>query len=172
MTESTTQIGLPLLAIRPGAGHDADAVQAMHNRCSEETLHLRFHAPLPGVSPLMVRQMLEPENGWSLVAVGRDRVVGLACAAPVSASAVEVGLLVEDRHQRQGIGSRLLHELAVAAADRGYQRIECRALPENGAALATLRRARLIGRVTWNDGLIHVSTPVRRMPRSDLRQPA
>ena len=116
----------------------------------------------------MVRQMLAPNAGWSLVAQQHGNlvladVVGFASVAPVSASEVEVGLLVEDRHQRQGLGARLLYDVAMEAAARGYQTIACIAQPDNHAVITTVHRAGLIGRVAWIDGLLHISVPVRRL---------
>lgn len=117
--------------------------------------------------------MLEPVTTTPPVVVrpGED-VLGLACAAPVSASELEVGLLVEDRHQRQGLGARLLHVVAADAAARGYQSIQCLTQPDNSAVLATVRRAGLIGRVTWHAGLLQVTMPVRRLPLTGLPRTA
>lgn len=172
MLESVTCPPTPQLVVRRGELRDAQLVEAMHDRCSDLSLYRRFHAPLPRVSARMVRQLLAPTAGWSVLAEVAGEVVGVACAGPVSASELEVGLLVEDRHQRQGLGARLLHGVAVDAAARGYQHIQCLALPENDAVLATVRRADLIGRVTRQDDLLHVSIPVRRLARACLPRTA
>jgi len=116
----------------------------------------------------MVRQMLAPTAGWSLLAQlqgeqVRGDVVGFTSVAPVSASEVEVGLLVEDRNQRQGLGTCLLYAVAMDAAARGYDSITCLTQPGNRAVLTTVQRAGLIGRVAWHDGLLKISIPVRRL---------
>jgi len=169
MLESVAATTPHPLVIRPAEPDDADAVEALHDRCSDETLYRRFHSAVPRVPVGVVHQMLQPVGGWSVLVVSQDTVVGFACAAPVSASEVEVGMLVDDRHQRRGIGTRLLHELSAGAAERGYQGMECHTLPDNTAVLATLRRAGMIGRVAWRDGLLQISIPVRRLPPSDLQ---
>jgi len=120
----------------------------------------------------MVRQMLAPNAGWSLLAqqqgeLGRGDVVGFASVAPLSAAEVEVGLLVEDRHQRQGLGTRLLYGVAMDAAARGYDSITCLTQPDNDAVLTTVQRAGLIGRVVWHDGLLQISIPVGRLSVTD-----
>jgi len=163
MLEPVTTAVRPDLIVRPGELHDMELVEAMHRRCSDHSLYRRFHTPLPRVSARMVRQMLVPNKGWSLLGQHQGDVVGFASAAPVSDSVVEVGLLVEDRHQRQGLGTRLLYDVAMDAAARGFQSIECLAQPDNHAVLNTVQRAGLIGRVVWHDGLLHISVPVRRL---------
>lgn len=151
---------------------DAEAVEAMHGRCSDLSLYRRFHAPLPRVSSRLVRQMINPTSGWSVVAERGDQIVGFACVAPVSALEAEVGLLVEDRHQHQGLGTRMLHEIALDAANRSYESLQIHAQPENNRVLSTVQRAGLVGRVSWADDLLCVSVPIRRLAASGLPQPA
>ena len=146
------------LASRP----DAEEIEAMHARCSATSLYHRFHAPLPRVSARLVRQLVAPPGGWSLVAEHAGGVVGFACAGAVSSFEVEIGVLVEDRHQRRGIGTRLLHETAVEAARRGYLSLQLLTIPENDRLLGTVQAAGLLGHATWQDGLLCVAASVRR----------
>lgn len=157
--------------IRPGSLRDTDAVQAMHRRCSATSLQHRFNAPAPRVSTRMVQHLLAPTAGWSLVAQCDDAVVALACAAPVSASDVEVGVLVEDRHQRRGVGSRMLHEIARQASARGFLALELFARPGNDRVAATVHRSGLTCRVTWQGDLLRYSLSVRRPAGVDVEQP-
>lgn len=153
-TRATTR-----LASRP----DADRIEAMHARCSATSLYHRFHAPLPCVSSRLVRQLVAPPGGWSLVAEHAGEVVGFACAGAVSSFEVEVGVLVEDRHQRNGIGTRLLHQTALEACRRGYLSLQLLTMPENDRLLGTVQAAGLLGHATWQDGLLCVSASVRRL---------
>jgi GNAT superfamily N-acetyltransferase len=162
----------PHLVVRPGGLPDAPLVEAMHERCSDLSLYRRFHAPLPRVSARMTRQLIAPTGGWSLLAQVDGDVVALACAAPTSAEELDVGLLVEDRHQRRGLGARLLHGVALEAAARGYQDIRLLAQADNDAVLATVRRAGMIGRVVWEDGLLAVTVPVHRLAARDMPRTA
>jgi GNAT superfamily N-acetyltransferase len=158
------------LATRLGETHDVDDVTALHARCTPRTLERRFHAAQHRVTRRIARELVTPTAGWSRVAELDDRIVGLAVAGPVSTCEVEVGLIVEDAHQRQGIGSRLLHETAVEAAARGYQVLQSLTQPDNERVLATVRNAGLIARMSWRDGLLHIDVPLARiaadMPRS------
>jgi GNAT superfamily N-acetyltransferase len=162
-------VGLP--RTRLGEIQDVDDVAALHARCTPRTLERRFHAEHPRITPRIARELVTPTAGWSRVAELDDRIVGLAVAGPISTFEVEVGLIVEDAHQRQGIGTRLLHETAVEAATRGYQVLRSLTQPDNGRVLATVRNAGLIARMSWRDGLLHIDMPLGRIA-ADMPRPA
>ena len=46
-----TATTLSNVTTRHGQVHDVEQIEAMHARCSETSLHRRFHAPLPGSRP-------------------------------------------------------------------------------------------------------------------------
>jgi L-amino acid N-acyltransferase YncA len=160
-----------LVRTRHATPSDVDAVVALHARCSEETLHRRFHVPVSQVSERLARQLVAPRNGWSVLAEQCGQVVGLACAGPVSPAVLEVGILVEDRHQSTGIGSRMLRDLAGDAHARGYRSLLCLAEPDNPSVLPTVRRAGLEGAPALVDGLLEVVVPLPARRRG-LRRPA
>ncbi|MGZ4533945.1 MAG: N-acetyltransferase family protein [Nocardioidaceae bacterium] len=164
------------VSTRHGTLDDADPVVAMHARCSEESIYRRYHAPLPRLGPRLAHQLLAPPGGWSLVAEYDGRVVALACAGPLSATELELGLLVEDAEQHRGIGARLLREGADDAAGRGFRTLHCLAQPENDRVVTTANRAGLVARLSWTDGLLDVQMPLRRLtaprPEAALRRPA
>jgi len=167
---------LAYVGTRYGTLDDADQVVAMHVRCSEESIYRRYHAPLPRLGPRLAHQLLAPPGGWSLVAEYDGRVVALACAGPLSATELELGLLVEDAEQHRGIGARMLREVADDAAGRGFRTLHCLAQPDNDRVIATANRAGLVARLTWTDGLLNVEMPLRRctapMPDPALGRPA
>jgi GNAT superfamily N-acetyltransferase len=157
------QAGITLadVATRRGGSDDVDQVVALHERCSADSIYRRYHAPLPRLSLRLAERLLEPPGGWSLVAARAGRVVGHACAGPLSGTDLEVGLLVEDPEQHRGIGARMLREVAHEASRRGYQTLHCLTQPDNQRILATAHRAGLDARLVWEDGLLHVRLPVR-----------
>jgi predicted N-acetyltransferase YhbS len=173
----------PEVVLRAGTLADVPAVVAMHARCSAETVYRRYHAPMPRVSPRIVRRLLGPPGGLSLVATVGTEVVALGMlAADRSGQAdptrsIEAGLMVEDRWQRQGLGARLLHELAVAAAHGGHDEMVCLVQPQNDAVLRAVRRAGLRARVSQEDGVTRYRIPVARLagaaaPRRRSNRPA
>lgn len=155
------------ITLRRGSLVDADALVAMHDRCSSETLYRRYHAPVSHVTPRMVRAMLEPAGGRSLVLSVGDTVVAAAMYSVDPAStdpgSVEVGLMVEDAWQRQGHGARLLRALAGEAAGQGLGTLSCLVQPENDAVLRTIQRAGLRARASFADGLTEFRIPVARL---------
>lgn len=157
--------GSPVL--RTGSTEDAEALIAMHARCSAETVYRRYHSAVPNLTPRMARALLGPPAGASmLLTAGPDVVAaGMFCAANAEEPGqAELGLMVEDAWQRRGEGARLLRALAVEAADRGVENLTCVVQPDNEAVLRTIQRARLRGRVTYADGLVRY-----RIPLSGLR---
>ena len=160
--------------VRLGTVADATALVAMHERCSSETVCRRYHAPLPRLSPRLARAMLEPTGGLSLVITVGDEIVGMGMLAPDPTSAdgtdAEVGLLVEDRWQRQGHGTRLLRALVVEAATRGLRTLTCQVRPDNEAVLPTISRAELHARVSAADGLTVYRVPVDKVVETEAER--
>lgn len=119
---------------RPG---DAAALADMLARCSPRTRYERFHGVVREIPPGYLRRCLHGEAQEALVAelVTGGRLVGLASTGPVpSAPDVhELGVLVEDRWQRKGIGRLLVEELVAHAAASGVARVRlelCRLRPD------------------------------------------
>jgi ribosomal protein S18 acetylase RimI-like enzyme len=168
--------GAEQLVLRPGTGADVDAVVALHERCSAETVRRRYHAPVPSVSRRLARALLEPVEGASLVLVHGAEVVGLGVLAG-GPDGPELGLMVEDRWQRQGHGSRMMRALALEAAGRGAETVTCVVEPDNDAVLHTIRRAGLRALVSYSDGRTQYKVLVARLagkggPRRRPNRPA
>ncbi|MGZ0152821.1 GNAT family N-acetyltransferase [Kribbella sp. WER1] len=154
---------------RPGSGvpttriatvEDADAVVAMHDRCSYESRTRRYHVPMPKLTARTARHLSAPAGGVSIVACVDDAVIGMATAAPweeLGSTTMEVAVLVEDGWQGQGLGLQLLREVVAGARDRGADRVVCMVQPENHAMLRTLERLRMRSRVVRDGDSLMVS---------------
>lgn len=81
----------------------------MHERCSLATRYSRWLAPSSIFPERYLRSVLagEPEH-IAVVAVCGSRIVGLASAASTSDGWRELGFLIEDQYQGQGIGGMML----------------------------------------------------------------
>jgi GNAT superfamily N-acetyltransferase len=84
-------------------------------------------------------------------------IVALASCRTVDEGAAELGILIEDAWQRNGLGTRLLRDLATHAGDAGLRFLEAQVLAEQAWITGLLRPygpCRL--RSTW-DGVLNVT---------------
>jgi GNAT superfamily N-acetyltransferase len=154
----------PLL--RRGTVSDAEAVIAMHERCSHESRAQRYHVPMIRLTSRTARHLAAPAGGASILACVGDSVVGMATVAPWQElgpdgrSVMELAVLVEDGWQRRGVGTALLRQVATAAGDLGADRVVCLVQPGNIGMLRTVSAARLRARIISTGGHLTVSIPL------------
>ncbi|NUT96351.1 MAG: GNAT family N-acetyltransferase, partial [Saccharothrix sp.] len=104
------------VVLRPGLVGDADAVAALHTRCSMGTLFTRYHSGVRTVPRRWLHRLLTPPRGTTVLAQCGDTVVGMGQLIPMSTpDSAEVSLLVEDAWQGKGVGTGLLLALARTA---------------------------------------------------------
>nr|WP_245805385.1 GNAT family N-acetyltransferase [Amycolatopsis australiensis] len=140
------------IVLRKGVPADADAVSALHRRCSTATLFRRYHTGVRTVPRRWLHRLLVPPRGTSVLAVfGRD-VIGLAQLIPATTGAAEISLLVEDDWQRQGIGTELLARVAVLAEGQGITQLRADCLPRDEILARTAARAGLRTERSTADG--------------------
>ena len=159
---SAQPAGAGTATLRLGPAQDVDALVAMHARCSAATTYRRYHAPVPHISARLARSLLEPAGGVSMVVTVGEDIVAIGMLAPDLAGA-ELGLMVEDGWQRKGYGTKLLRALAIEAASRGFDTLTCMVQRDNDIVLATIRRAGLRARVTFDDGATRYRIPVQAL---------
>ncbi len=93
--------------LRPATPGDRAALIAMFGRCSKDTRYRRFHGFLRAFPERYLADALSGRPGHiALVAEVAGRIVALGSCADD-----EIGILVEDEFQRQGIGTRMLTAL-------------------------------------------------------------
>ncbi|MFL6142840.1 MAG: GNAT family N-acetyltransferase [Labedaea sp.] len=130
--------------LRPITPADADTLVAFHGRLSERTRYLRFFGPYPRIPAKDLERFSTVDHhdrvafiallGHDIVAVGRYERIGVTDSA-------EVAFVVEDAHQKRGLGSILLEHLAAAARERGLRRFEADVLAENHKMINVFREA-------------------------------
>jgi GNAT superfamily N-acetyltransferase len=129
-------------AVRPVRPADADELDALVARCSLETRYRRFFAPVRSM-PAEYRQGVlagDPARHDALVAFRPSgRLIALASLVRGVAD-WELGVLVEDGWQRQGLGTTLVHELVDRARARGVARMRATVLPIASGLLVWLGR--------------------------------
>lgn len=138
------------VALRPARLDDVEAIMAMHQRLSADSIYSRYHSPrLPSREEIARIAGLDGDGGLALVAVlpGRSgEVVGLAYYVVTGQKLAEVAFLVEDAYQGQGIGKRLVEALSRAAVAHGVCFFDAYVLAANRPMQHLLQqRGRLVG---------------------------
>jgi GNAT superfamily N-acetyltransferase len=128
------------------------------NSLSRRTLHLRFLSPVAAISDAQVDRFLDVghDGREALIAVSfdTDEIVGVARFAtdPSRGNQVEIGVVVVDAWQFQGVGSILLDRLIELASRCGYRVVGATSLAEN-AVVSSMVRARGFTALTTSLGI-------------------
>jgi GNAT superfamily N-acetyltransferase len=148
--------------VRPVSPEDAEGLRRMLSRLSRESIHLRFHAPLPRAPEWAVAMFANSDRryGESLVAVAGGEIVGHAMYAREDRDTAEFAIVVEDGCQDRGIGKMLLSALAEKAVSEGVKCFTGAVLGENRRMFGLIRSVfERIG-YTIEDGAYAVSAPL------------
>ncbi|WP_129310602.1 GNAT family N-acetyltransferase [Streptomyces sp. L2] len=114
------------------------AARAMHERCSPDTLRLRYHGPVADADRYL-NHLLSPRFGRTLAAqTTSGRIVGLGHLL-WDGEETEVALLVEDDWQRRGIGTQLLGRLVALAVQAGCENVYAVTRASNTGMVAAMR---------------------------------
>ncbi|MFZ0141347.1 MAG: GNAT family N-acetyltransferase [Aeromicrobium sp.] len=154
----TSQHAVPL--VRAAAIADIDAVAALHERCSIDTLYTRYQAPLPmPMTTRMARRLVSPKDGLALVVqMGLD-VVGHGVLES-SAEIWTFQLLIEDAWQGRGLGTILVKQAAGRAKALGAQRLTFVSAGSNDRMLRAVGAAGFVARVERREEAVHITVPL------------
>jgi GNAT superfamily N-acetyltransferase len=161
--------------VRPASSADREALGMMLSRLSRRTIYERFHVPYPSVPGWALAAMAEADHRdrGSLVAVAGDEILGHAMyVRAANGREAEFAVVVEDRWQSNGLGKRLLTELAAAAGSRGIELFTGTVLGENRGALRALSAAYPEMRYEIKDGVYQVRVPLRALPHQEIGERA
>ncbi|MEV7414083.1 GNAT family N-acetyltransferase [Streptomyces sp. NPDC089919] len=126
------------ITVRRADTADLQAARAMHDRCSERTLGLRYHGPV-GDADRYLGHLLSPRFGRTLaVWTASGKLVALGHLL-WDGDETEIALLIEDDWQRRGIGSELLRRLIAMAAEAGCDSVYAVTRSANTGMVAAMR---------------------------------
>jgi RimJ/RimL family protein N-acetyltransferase len=151
--------------IRPMRREDADRLVSFHGGLSRETLYLRF---------FNIHSQLSPDEIYRYTHLdGTDRVALVATVGPFPCGAgseivgigtydrladdartAEVAFVIADRFQAQGLGTALLHRLALRAVGAGISCLYAQTVPNNQAMQDVFRRSGYPYRSRFDQGLV------------------
>ncbi|WP_138733627.1 bifunctional acetate--CoA ligase family protein/GNAT family N-acetyltransferase [Modestobacter excelsi] len=149
--------------LRPITPEDADGIVGLMDRSSDQTRYYRFFGPMRRLSDKDLHRFTHVDHdarvafvvllGDRLIGVGRyDRYPGTDDA--------EVAFLIEDAHQRRGLGSVLLEHLAAAARERGISRFVAEVLSQNSQMVRVFLDAGYSAKRSYEDGVVHLTFPI------------
>ncbi|NNG39873.1 GNAT family N-acetyltransferase [Flexivirga sp. ID2601S] len=154
--------------IRPG---DEQALQEFHDRQSEESIYLRFFAPLKHLSDRDAQRFanVDYRERVALVAESSGRMIGVArydrLAGPDSPRA-EVAFNIADDFQGRGVGSVLLEHLAAIGREAGVQEFVADVLPQNNKMMSVFTEAGYAVDRRFDDGVIALSFRIESTEQS------
>jgi acyl-CoA synthetase (NDP forming)/RimJ/RimL family protein N-acetyltransferase len=117
---------------------DENRLMAFFLRLSGRTIYLRYHHVLTDLSREEAHQYsnIDYDNTFAVVGIqgegDNESIIGVGRYWRLSQpNRAEIAFIVEDPHQRKGIGTHLLELLAAAAREHGIGVFEAEVLPEN-----------------------------------------
>ena len=127
-----------MLCLRAIRADDEDKLLSFFYRLSSRSIYLRFHHVLTNLSKEEAHQYtaLDYDNTFAVVAVQgegpEEKIIGVGRYWRLSSpDKAEIAFVIEDPHQRKGIGTHLLEMLAIAGKENGIDIFEAEVLPEN-----------------------------------------
>jgi GNAT superfamily N-acetyltransferase len=147
--------------VREATLMDIEAVSALHQRCSMETLYERYQVPLKmPMTTRMARRLVVPDHGVALLVQTGSDVVGHGVLELV-ADVWTFQLIIEDAWQGQGLGTRLMTHAAGRAKHEGAARLTFVTAGSNDKLLRAVGNAGFVARVERHDGNVHITVPLR-----------
>ncbi|MGI5484003.1 GNAT family N-acetyltransferase [Streptomyces lavendofoliae] len=151
------------ITVRRADQGDLDAARAMHDRCSDRTLGLRYHGPV-GDAGSYLNHLLSPRFGRTLaVETASGRLVALGHLL-WDGDETEVALLVEDDWQRRGIGSELLNRLVGLALEAGCESVYAVTQSSNTGMVAAMRALNLPLDYQIEEGTLVITARLNGVP--------
>ena len=163
------------LRLRPPRDDDGPALLEFFTGLSEQSLYRRFHG-FPQLGDALVEPLLAPD--WSergallgtLADGDREHVVAIANYVRLrDPTLAEAAFAVADAHQRRGVGTRLLEQLAGRAARVGIQSFVAEVLPGNRQMLGVFEAVGFELTRELQGGELEVRFPIAPTERYETR---
>lgn len=115
---------------------DETALIEFHDRCSADTHYLRFAAAKPQLRPAEAHYLcgVDDRRRGALVIVDAGdsgTIHGVGRWERLNRTDAELAFVIEDAHQGQGLGRKLVEATIERARERGFTRLMTDVLPSN-----------------------------------------
>ena len=154
------------LRLRSPVDEDAQAIVEFFAALSAESRFMRFHG-LAAAGERFARTIVEPnwEERGALVAViaepDEETIVAIGNYVRLrDHHTAEAAFAVNDRYQGQGVGTRLLEQLASRAAEHAIDAFVAEVLPDNRAMLSVFENVGFRVTRTLESGVVEVRFPI------------
>ena len=150
---------IPVRTISPD---DAPALQRLHSRLSEQSIHSRFFSSMKNLSDQQAKHFADVDgiNRYALVALDPEKqeeiIAVVRFTREGSTDKAEYAALVEDPWQGRGVGLSMTRRLIDEARDRGIHALYGLVMPENRGVLKLLRSLDLPERESRSGGIKYV----------------
>jgi GNAT superfamily N-acetyltransferase len=158
-------VALQMRALRQ---NDREALIALFNRCSPETIRYRFLRMVTELPDSLLDHLIavDGDRHVALVVTEHDEdkivAVGRYFALADRPEIAEVSFLVEDALQRRGIGTVLLDTLAEIARRHGITRFAADVLADNRLMLSVFNKAGYALTSNTSYGVTHLEFPIEQ----------
>ena len=145
--------------VRPITPDDTEGIHRFHAAQSEESIYLRFFAPIKRLSDRDVYRFTHVDHDArvALVVVVGGEIIGIGRYDRLDdPSVAEVAFNISDHYHGKGVGSVLLEHLAAIAQDAGVTRFVADVLPQNRKMMKVFSDAGYEVKHHFDDGIISV----------------
>lgn len=158
--------------VRPITPDDTEAIHEFHAHQSQESIYLRFFAPVKRLSDKDVHRFTHVDytERVALVMTANDKLVGIARYDRIggpSAPEAEVAFNVSDHYQGRGVGSVMLEHLAAIGREQGVREFVADVLPQNRKMMRVFTDAGFTVDHHFDDGVISLKFPIRATQQSE-----
>ena len=158
-----------LAHVRPILPSDAAGIHKFHDAQSEESIYMRFFAPIKHLSDADVHRFthVDHDQRVALVALVGGDIIGIARYDRLDDESIaEVAFNISDHYQGKGVGSVLLEHLAAIASDEGVTQFVADVLPQNRKMMKVFVDAGYEVNHAFEDGVIAVSFRIEPTEKS------
>lgn len=155
--------------LRPITPADVEAVHRFHAGQSDESIYMRFFAPLRKLSDRDVTRFtnVDYHDRVALVATVRGDIIGIGRYDRITPTSAEVAFNISDSYQGKGIGSVLLEHLAVIAWESGVEEFTAEVLPQNRKMISVFSEAGYEVNRRFEDGVVSLRFDIQPTERSE-----
>ncbi|MDO5699446.1 MAG: GNAT family N-acetyltransferase [Dermatophilus congolensis] len=158
-----------LAHVRPILPSDGPGIHRFHDGQSEESIYMRFFAPIKHLSESDVHRFthVDYDERVALVALIGEDIIGIARYDRLDdRSIAEVAFNISDHFQGKGLGSVLLEHLAAIAGEEGVTQFVADVLPQNRKMMKVFVDAGYEVSHAFEDGVIAVSFRIEPTEKS------